>query len=181
MIRPRGPGGGRIPAGGGGGRAPRQPSSIGPSCAPPAPPRAASLAATSVVVMVGDVCAISGEKTASFAVDIDLWRSSQKRYQMACETRSANAKRAGKEGLADVLVVAEPSSRLAGARDGNSRTRGRWSEKSPNFSSCCSRRLQDGVHGCTLTSAERDHDGVNGQFARLSICDENVWCGMCVQ
>ena len=62
--------------------------------------------------MVGDVCAVLGEKTASFAVDIDLWRSSQKRYQRACERRSANAKRAGKERRAGVLKVEEPSSKL---------------------------------------------------------------------
>ena len=49
------------------------------------------------VVVVGDVCAVLGEKTASFAVDIDLWRSSQKRYQRACERGSADAKWAGKE------------------------------------------------------------------------------------
>ena len=64
---------------------------------PPMPPNAASLATTSVVVMVGDVCAVSGSQTASFAIDIDLWRSSQKRYQHACERGSAEAMRAGKE------------------------------------------------------------------------------------
>ena len=77
------------------------------------------MAATSVVVVVGDVCAVSGEKTASFAVDIDLWRSSQKRYQRACERRSADAKCAGKEWQAGVLIVAGPSSRLTGARTGD--------------------------------------------------------------
>ena len=59
----------------------------------------------------------------------------------------------------------------AGGGKGRQLTPGRSSEKSSIFTSCCSRRLLDGVHGCTLTSAERDHDGVNVQFARLSICD----------
>ena len=47
----------------------------------PEPPKAASLALASVDVMIGDVCAVSGAQAASFAVALDLWRSSQKRYQ----------------------------------------------------------------------------------------------------
>ena len=62
--------------------------------------------------MVGDVCAVSGSQTASFAIDIDLWRSSQKRYQRACERGSAEAMRAGKACRERVLNVAEPSSEL---------------------------------------------------------------------
>ena len=98
-----GPSSGRNRLGGGYDRPTRRPSSIGPSCSPPTLPTAASLATTSVVVMIGSVCAVSGSQTALFAVDIDLWRSSQKRYQRACGTRSGEAKRAGKEARASVL------------------------------------------------------------------------------
>ena len=76
--------------------------------------------------MVGDVCAVSGAQAASFAVALDLWRSSQKRYQRACERGSAEAMRAGQVCRESVLKVAEPSSelrramgrRLTGADDG---------------------------------------------------------------
>ena len=69
------------PSSGGCGQPTRRPSSIGSSYAPPRPPTAAFLALASVVVMVGDVCAVSEAQAASFAVGIDLWMSSQKRYQ----------------------------------------------------------------------------------------------------
>ena len=90
------------------------------------PPNAAVLATTSVVVMIGDVCAVSGSQTASFAIDIDLWRSSHTRYQRACDRGSAEAMRAGQVCREGVLKVAEPSSklrramgrRLTGADDG---------------------------------------------------------------
>ena len=95
----------------------RQPSSNGPPFAPPAPQAAASLASTSVMVMIGDVYAVSGGQAASLAVDIDLWRCSQKRHQQACETRSADAKRAGKEWRAGVVKVAEPSGYLRRAME----------------------------------------------------------------
>jgi hypothetical protein len=42
------------------GRPTCRPSSIGPSCAPPTPPTSAILALASVVVMIDDVCAVSG-------------------------------------------------------------------------------------------------------------------------
>ena len=63
------------------------------------------------------VCAISGDQPSSLATDIDLWRCSQKRHQQACERRSADAKRAGKEWRAGVLKVAEPSSELRRAME----------------------------------------------------------------
>ena len=88
----------------------RQPSSNGPPFAPPAPQAAASLASTSVVVMIGDVYAVSGGQAASLAVDIDLWRCSQKRHQQACERRSADAKRSINEGFAGVRKMWDPSS-----------------------------------------------------------------------
>ena len=101
-------------------------SRIEPRFSPPTPPNAALLATTSVVVMVGDVCPLSGVQTASFATDIDLWRSSHTRYQRACERGSAEAMRAGQVCREGVLKVAEPSSklrralgrRLTGADDG---------------------------------------------------------------
>ena len=67
--------------------------------------------------MIGDVYAVSGGQAASLAVDIDLWRCSQKRHQQACERRSADAKRAGKEWRAGVLKVAEPSGYLRRAME----------------------------------------------------------------
>ena len=76
------------------------------------PPNAGFLVTTSVVVMAGDVCPVSGGQAASFAIDIDLWRSSQKRYQRACEKGSAEAMRAGQVCQEGVLKVAEPSSKL---------------------------------------------------------------------
>ena len=54
------------------------------------------------------------------AIESDLWREQSAAKSEAYARGSGDAKRAGKEGLADVLVVAEPSSRLAGARDGSS-------------------------------------------------------------
>ena len=76
--------------------------------------------------MDGDVCPLPGAQAAFFAVDIDLWRSSQKRYQRACERGSAEAMREGQVCREGVLKVAEPSSelrramgrRLTGADDG---------------------------------------------------------------
>ena len=62
------------------------------------------------MVMIGDVYAVSGGQAASFAVDIDLWRCSQKRHQQACERRSADAKRSINEGFAGVRKVWDPSS-----------------------------------------------------------------------
>ena len=69
----------------------RRRSQSDPRCAPPTPPASIFLASTSVVVMIGDVCAVSSGQSASFAVDIDLWRSSQMRYQRACERGSVEA------------------------------------------------------------------------------------------
>ena len=50
----------------------RRCSRIEPPCTPPEPPNAASLATTSVVVMVGDVYPLSGGQDAHLAIDIDL-------------------------------------------------------------------------------------------------------------
>ena len=147
----------------------RRCSRIEPRCSPPEPPNAASLATTSVVVMVGDVCAVSGGQTASFAIDIDLWRSSQKRYQRACERGSAEAMREGKVCREGVLKVAEPSSelrramgrRLTGADDGKSHPQApRSLSRPPGW---CPWR--------TLKSAELHHVGGNVQNTRFSICE----------
>ena len=107
-----GPSSGRNRLGCGCGRPTSRPSRIEPRFSPPTPLNAVILATTSVVVMVGDVCPLSGGQTASFSTDIDLWRSSQKRYQRACERGSAEAMRAGQVCRESVLKVAEPSSKL---------------------------------------------------------------------
>ena len=67
------------------GRPTQQPSSIGLSCAPLKPQTATTLAVASVVVMIRDVCAILGAQAATFAVGIDLWRSSQKRLSVGVQ------------------------------------------------------------------------------------------------
>ena len=59
--RPLGPSGGRYPPSGSGGRAARQPSSIDAPETSPKPPKVASLALASVVVIIGEVCAVLGE------------------------------------------------------------------------------------------------------------------------
>ena len=63
---------------------------------------------------------------------------------------------------------AHDGSALRRARGGKGRqlTRGRLSKKSSKFTSCCSRRLQDGVCGCTLKVAERDHVGLTSKRTR---------------
>ena len=86
-------------------------------CAPAEAPSAEVFAAASLSATIGMICAILAMENASFAVDIDLWRCSQKRHQQACETRSADAKRAGKEWRAGVLKVAEPSGYLRRAME----------------------------------------------------------------
>ena len=125
------------PVGAGGGRycerrLPRQSarrcSRIEPPCAPPEPPDAGILATTSMVVMVGDVCAVSGGQTAPLTTDIDLQRDHATALSEACERGSAEAMRAGKVCREGVLKVAGPSSklrramgrRLTGADDGQS-------------------------------------------------------------
>ena len=75
------------------------------------------MAAASVVMMIGDVCAILGEKTASLATESDLWRDQSKRCQQACKRGPADVKWAGKERRAGVLKVAEPSSKLRRAME----------------------------------------------------------------
>ena len=65
----------------------------------------------------------------------------------------------------------------AGGGKGRQLTPGRSSEKSSIFTFRCSPCLLDGVRGRTLTSAQRDHDGVNVQLTRFSICDGDGWNG----
>ena len=118
--RPRGPGNGCICHSGGDGRAPRQPSSIGPSCAPPRPPAAASLASASVPMTIGGVCAILAHHSPSFADASGLSREQSAVLSAACDKGSGKAKRAGQEGTAGALMVPHPSSWLARARAGRS-------------------------------------------------------------
>ena len=59
--------------------------------------RAASLATTTVVVMVGVVCVVSGQKNALVGTESGSWRDQSKRCQQACERGSADVKWAGKE------------------------------------------------------------------------------------
>ena len=75
------------------------------------------MAATLVVVVLADICAVLGHKTALLATESDLWRDQSTALSEACKRGSGGSKRAGKERRADVLMVAEPSSDLAGARD----------------------------------------------------------------
>ena len=111
--------------------------------------------------MVGNVCAISGDQPASLATDIDLWRCSQKRHQQACETRSADAKRAGKEWRAGVLKVAEPSGYLRRALE--LRLTGADLAFFIRELLVHSPALLNGVRGHTAKNADLHHDGGNGQ------------------
>ena len=88
----------------------RPATSSGPSFAPAVAPSVAAFAAASLSATVGLICAILAMENASFAVDIDRWRCSQKRHQQACERRSADAKRSINEGFAGVRKVWDPSS-----------------------------------------------------------------------
>ena len=85
-------------------------TSTGQSYAPVDAPTAVVFAAASLSATIGMICAILAMENASFAVDIDLWRCSQKRHQQACERRSADAKRSINEGFAGVRKVWDPSS-----------------------------------------------------------------------
>ena len=67
---------------------------------------------------IGDVCAILAQQAPPLADAARLWREDSAALSEACERRSADAKCAGKAWRAGVLMVAEPSSRLAGARTG---------------------------------------------------------------
>ena len=69
----------------------RRCSRIEPPCAPPEPPNAAVLATTSVVVIVGDVCPLSGGQDAHLAIEIDLQRDQSRALSEACERGSAEA------------------------------------------------------------------------------------------
>ena len=111
--------------------------------------------------MIGDVYAVSGGQAASLAVDIDLWRCSQKRHQQACERRSADAKRAGKEWRAGVLKVAEPSGYLRRAME--LRLTGADLAFFIRELLVHSPALLNGVRGHTAKNADLHHDGGNGQ------------------
>ena len=113
--------------------------------------------------MVGYVCAISGDQLASLATDIDLWRCSQKRHQQACERRSADAKRAGKEWRAGVLKVAEPSGYLRRAME--LRLTGADLAFFIRELLVHSPALLNGVRGHTAKSADLLHDELHSQSA----------------
>ena len=81
------------------------------------PPDAASSAVASMVAMIGEVCAFSGDQTATEASETSLWRDQSTALSEVCEKGSAEAKRAGKERRAGVLKVAEPSSKLRRAME----------------------------------------------------------------
>ena len=83
-------------------------TSTGPSYAPADAPTAVVFAAASLSATIGMICAILAMENASSAVDIDLWRCSQKRHQQACERRSADTKRSINEGFAGVRKVWDP-------------------------------------------------------------------------
>ena len=115
--------------------------------------------------MVGNVCAISGDQPASLATDIDLWRCSQKRHQQACETRSADAKRAGKEWRAGVVKVAEPSGYLRRAME--LRLTGADLAFFIRELLVHSPALLNGVRGRTAKSADLLHDEHHSQNTRF--------------
>ena len=77
-----GPSSGRNCLGGGYDRPTRRPWSIGPSCSPPTLPTAASLATTSVVVMIGNVCAVSGSQNRA-SREVSLCKMRDLRVQIA--------------------------------------------------------------------------------------------------
>ena len=64
---------------------------------------------------IGEICLILGHQNALLAVETRLWRcikSGSKRHKFRA---SADAKRAGKEGVVCMLMAPEPSSWAAGA------------------------------------------------------------------
>ena len=65
-----------------------------------------------MVVMVGDVCAFSGDQTATEAIETRLWRDQSTALSEACERGSAKAMREGKVCREGVLKVAVPSGKL---------------------------------------------------------------------
>ena len=81
------------------------------------------------------------------------------------------------QGTAEKCAHGCRALKWAGWGKGRQLTPGRSSEKSSIFNFRCSPCLLDGVRGRTLTSAQRDHDGVNVQLTRFSICDGDGWNG----
>ena len=112
--------------------------------------------------MYVDVCAFFGDQAAAFTVDSDLWRCSQKRHQQACERRSADAKRAGKEWRAGVLKVAEPSGYLRRAME--LRLTGADLAFFIRELLVHSPALLNGVRGRTAKSADLHHDKHHSQI-----------------
>ena len=164
-----GPSSGRDPPGGGYGRPTRRPSSIGPSCASPQPPAAASLAAASVMVMIGNVCAFSGEKATSFPTETCLSRDQSAAPSAAHGRRPGDAKRAGKEARAGVLMAAKPSSWLAGARIGRSPMSDEWKRRPLCPRSALEapgRRLWTHVEGCRAPPSWRQRPAHELLFLR---------------
>ena len=73
-----------------------------------------------MVVTIGEACLILGQQDALLAVETRLWRcvkSGPKRHKLGA---SADAKHAGKEGVACMLMAPGPSSWAAGATESRS-------------------------------------------------------------
>ena len=128
-----------------------------------------------MVVMVGNVCAISGDQPASLATDIDLWRCSQKHYQRACERGSAEAMREGQVCWEGVLKVAVPSSELRRAMER------RLTDADPaTFLQellAHSRALLNGVRDRTVKSTALHHLGGNVHLSTVCFCKGDRWDG----
>ena len=98
----------------------RQTSSIGSPCKPARPPAAAPPPANSLPAAIGKMPAVLAVQIAPFIDETRLWREQSGARSAAFGRGSGEATHAGKEGLACGLMMAGPSSILAGARDGRS-------------------------------------------------------------
>ena len=79
-----------------------------------------SLAVASLLATIGMICASLAHLPAPLADAAGLWREQSTVLSDVCGRGSGDSKRGGKERRPDVLKVVEPSSGLAGARDGRS-------------------------------------------------------------
>ena len=62
-----------------------------------------------MVAMIGEVCAFSGDQTATEATEARLWREQSAALSAVCERRSGEAKCSIKEDSAGVQRVWDPS------------------------------------------------------------------------
>ena len=86
-------------------------------CSSPAPPNTVSLARTSMLVTTGEVSAILGWSDALLDFGSLLPTAQLRGRSNACEKGLGEAKHAGKEGVACMLMAPGPSSWAAGATE----------------------------------------------------------------